>query len=273
MACIYQIKNIVNNKIYIGSTQKENSHLRKHEHFCKLNGNYHNNKHLQSSWNKYGKENFIFEIIEDLVFPVEYEYIMSRELYFIKILNPSYNVARETKGGKLGRVISEEQKEHLRNLNTGRKVSDETKAKIKLARSKQVITKEHKRNISLSTKGISKNKGRKQSEEQKENTSKKVLELNRLGIGFHSKESKEKRTKTLKVKFNTLEMKEKLKLSARNRNRKIFIGYDSNHNVIGEFSNQTEAGEILNLKASEIGAVLRQKQKTTKGYSFVYKNI
>ena len=110
-------------------------------------------------------------------------------------------------------------------------------------------------------------------QKQKENTSKKVLELNRLGIGFHSKESKEKRTKTLKVKFNTLEMKEKLKLSARNRNRKIFIGYDSNHNIIGEFSNQTEAGEILNLKASEINAVLRQKQKTTKGYSFVYKNI
>ena len=33
-------------------------------HKAQLRGNYHDNPHLQNSWNKYGEENFIFEVIE-----------------------------------------------------------------------------------------------------------------------------------------------------------------------------------------------------------------
>lgn len=271
MACIYQIKNLVNNKIYIGSTQKENSYARKSEHFCKLKSNTHNNKHLQSSFNKYGEENFLYEILEELPLSTSYDYIMQKELFYINNFAADYNIAKETKGGKLGRNITEEQKQHLSKLFYGRKVSEETKDKIKLARAKQIITEEHKQKISLATKGISKKKGRKQSDEQKTNTSKRVLEFNKLGIGFHSKESKEKRTNAIRLKFNTVEMKEKLKISARKRNQRCFICYKDD-TIMGEFLNQIEAAEILNIKASEISAVLRNKQKTTKGYSFIYKD-
>ena len=59
---IYKIINLKNGKIYIGSSFRLRQ--RKHEHFKYLKNNRHCNTHLQNSYNKYGKENFIFEVIE-----------------------------------------------------------------------------------------------------------------------------------------------------------------------------------------------------------------
>jgi group I intron endonuclease len=59
---IYQIRNIINNNIYVGSS----SNLRKRilTHINKLRKNIHDNAHLQKAYNKYGEENFVFEIVE-----------------------------------------------------------------------------------------------------------------------------------------------------------------------------------------------------------------
>jgi group I intron endonuclease len=59
---VYRITNIVNSKFYIGSTN--NLKRRYHCHRCSLKGNYHTNEYLQNSFNKYGEESFIFEILE-----------------------------------------------------------------------------------------------------------------------------------------------------------------------------------------------------------------
>jgi len=276
MAFIYQIRNLANNKIYIGSTQKHNLR-RKGEHFCQLKGNYHYNNHLQKAFNKYGEENFVFEVLEEIKFGEEdndskYLIVTTKEIEYINKLNPAYNICKETKGGKLGRIPTQEEREKSRQNQLGRKHTPETVLKIKLARSKQVITEDHKNNISKSLKGNSRNKGHKQSVEQRLKMSQKMKDLISKVIGFHSIDSEKKRNKTLKLLFNTPEMKLLLKTTARNRNIKPFIGY-INNDIIGEFTNQTEAGEILNLKPSEIGAVLRKEQKTTRGYIFEYKEI
>lgn len=55
---IYQIKNLQNNKIYIGKTI--NIVNRRNEHFNDLKTNTHVNKRLQNDYNKYGKDNFEF---------------------------------------------------------------------------------------------------------------------------------------------------------------------------------------------------------------------
>ena len=59
---IYKITNIINNKIYIGSAIDTYNRFSKHK--SQLNKNKHHNSYLQNSWNKYGEQNFKFEIIE-----------------------------------------------------------------------------------------------------------------------------------------------------------------------------------------------------------------
>ena len=74
---IYKIINLQTGKYYVGSTK--DFKIRKQCHFSRLKCNTHTNKHLQSAYNKYGKNNFKFEIIEyvkeELLLDVEQSYI------------------------------------------------------------------------------------------------------------------------------------------------------------------------------------------------------
>lgn len=62
---VYQIRNLVTGKVYIGSTTESFDKRFKHHKFC-LNANKHKNSYLQNAWNKYTQDNFIFEILEIL---------------------------------------------------------------------------------------------------------------------------------------------------------------------------------------------------------------
>ena len=55
---IYQLKNLANNKKYIGSSC--NLYARLYDHVYNMNHNHGHNAHLQAAWNKYGEENFEF---------------------------------------------------------------------------------------------------------------------------------------------------------------------------------------------------------------------
>lgn len=59
---IYKITNKINNKIYIGSSVDIDKRWK--QHIRELKKNKHINKHLQSAWNKYGENNFKFQIVE-----------------------------------------------------------------------------------------------------------------------------------------------------------------------------------------------------------------
>ena len=58
---IYQIRNKVNGKLYIGSSCQLKK--RKYEHFRNLKNGNHDNCYLQNSFNKHGIDNFIFETL------------------------------------------------------------------------------------------------------------------------------------------------------------------------------------------------------------------
>lgn len=78
MIGIYRILNLVNGKMYIGQSIDVKARIRSHK--SKLNKNIHINTRLNHDWNKYGKENFKFELIEKCL-KVD---LNEREIYWIK---------------------------------------------------------------------------------------------------------------------------------------------------------------------------------------------
>jgi hypothetical protein len=102
---IYCIENLVNGKLYIGSSK--NLYQRLHEHRCSLNGKYHQNIKLQRSWTKHTEFNFTYHILEFC----DFEILTIREQYYIDTLNPVYNICKLV----IRNNPSEESKEKISN--------------------------------------------------------------------------------------------------------------------------------------------------------------
>ena len=90
---VYKITNTVNNKFYVGSSK--DIYNRWYQHRKLLDNGMHGNIHLQNAWDKYGGENFKFEIIEECVPAIQFE----REQFYLNTLNPfgdnGYNIVRQ----------------------------------------------------------------------------------------------------------------------------------------------------------------------------------
>lgn len=100
---IYQIRNIINGKVYIGSSI--NISKRIWEHRNTLKKNIHHNEHLQKAWNKYGEENFKFETIE-IVFNCNN--LLKREQDYLDFIQPfnrncGYNISKDVSAPFLGK--------------------------------------------------------------------------------------------------------------------------------------------------------------------------
>lgn len=101
MIGIYKIENKINGKVYIGLSK----HIKQRwwEHKNSLNKNKHPNLHLQAAWNKYGKDNFNFKILEKC----KKELLNEKEMYWINYYKSydrkfGYN---ETLGGEGYNII------------------------------------------------------------------------------------------------------------------------------------------------------------------------
>lgn len=116
---IYQIRNVVNDKKYIGSAINHATRWQLHKR--QLNTKTHHSFLLQRAWNKYGAENFKFEIVEFC----EKSLLVEREQYYFDILNPKYNVCRVASSA-IGRIPWN------KGTKTGPR-SEETKLKLSLA--------------------------------------------------------------------------------------------------------------------------------------------
>ena len=92
MIGIYRIKNLKNKKCYYGSSKNIEKRWRTHSNNLK-NGKHHN-IHLQRSWDKYGEDNFVFELVEEcnetILLELEQKYLD---------LNPEFNIGIKSSGG------------------------------------------------------------------------------------------------------------------------------------------------------------------------------
>lgn len=125
---IYTITNILNKKVYVGYSV----HIlhRFDQHIGTLNSLIHINIHLQRAWNKYGKENFLFEVLEEC----EEQFLASQENYWCNMLDThnihrGYNLNTTSPGA---RKMSEEHKKKISIALIGKKLSQATKDKIGL---------------------------------------------------------------------------------------------------------------------------------------------
>ena len=92
---IYQIQNLINGKIYVGSSIDLNK--RQSAHFRLLKNNNHHSKKLQNAWNKYGENNFKFSIIAFK----ENNDLIKYEQYYINTYDSvenGYNILPNAKG-------------------------------------------------------------------------------------------------------------------------------------------------------------------------------
>lgn len=203
---IYRITNIVNGKIYIGSS----SALKKrfYEHRRTLRKATHRNPHLQSAWQEYGEANFKFEILQECdaqtLLAVEKEYILTyrcydREFGYNISIEPSNNqlgmkrsaetrkkigIAKRGNTNRLGAVVPQEMRDRIASKLRGSKATDamralmsaqrkgkphskEWSAKIGAANKGKIITQEHRAVLSERTKAWWASKPKKEKKPKK----------------------------------------------------------------------------------------------------------
>lgn len=132
MGLIYQARNRLNNKVYIGQTIFS-LEVRTKRHKYDTNKISHKNNYFYNALRKYGWDSFEWSILEENVDPVD---LNSRETHWITKLDTYKNGYNSRSGGGQRTEVSLETKEKIRRTKTGR-----------------ILTKEHKRKISLSSKG------------------------------------------------------------------------------------------------------------------------
>lgn len=123
---VYTIINIINTKFYIGSST--NIEKRWRQHIYELNSRRHDNEYLQRAWNKYGQENFKFEVIEYC----KKSRLLDREQFYIDVyhaVESGYNICPIVSFG-VGHPVPISIRKKISLTKTGRRLSEEHKANI-----------------------------------------------------------------------------------------------------------------------------------------------
>lgn len=123
---IYHIVNRVNGKYYIGSSNHIYRRCRRHKN--DLHCNTHGNAHLQASWNKYGKENFDFVIVEIISNEDE---LLLREQYHLDIAvkNNVYNLSFSAERT----FLTDDTKQKIRQALLGKPKTDISKQRLSIS--------------------------------------------------------------------------------------------------------------------------------------------
>lgn len=271
---VYKTTNLINGRIYIGQ-HKSNGWDEQYIGSGKI---------LGIALKKYGRKNFVCEIIENCKTKEE---LNQREIYWIAFYrekNKCYNI---TNGGE-GRAAphSEETRKKLSKSLMGHVVSNETRENMSNAHKGIMATKESKAKISKAL------KGRPLSENHKENLSK-----SHLGIpNPHSKEWREKVSRANKGRIFNESSKQKMSLSHKGENHYNYgkhLSVETKHKigetnkiankklckrveqicyktqeVVAQYDSIAEAGKQTGINRAYISRLCHGKGKQCFGYTW-----
>lgn len=264
-AGVYSITCKTTGKYYIGGAVNLYDRIRLH--ISDLLSNTHHNSYLQNAVNKYGIENFKFEVIDfyykDLVF--------GAELWWINILDAcnkerGYNINAYTKT-RQGAVLSQKTKDKISKSLRGRKRSEDIKKKatkaLRSAIGKSVVQLDLNGNFIKKWKVLS--------------DAARTLGIVPTNITANAKGKILKCKKWIFVYAD--EYLEEKDYSYTNLRAKIRVGmYDLDDNLLREFNDVSEAAEFIGGFVSCIRAVYNnykpirngkeQQHKTYKGYKW-----
>lgn len=301
---IYKIQNILNDKVYIGSSIHIMNRWSRHR--SDLEKNRSTSNKLQLSYNKNGKDNFKFSIIEEC----SIDELLEREQFYIDLFdsyNKGYNSVKFA-GHTLGFSPTKETRDKIRNtllkMNhmKGKKHSDESRKRMSESHKGVKLSEEHKRKISENSsrhnlgkhlsdetkKKLSKShKGKKLSQNVKDKISKSLTGKK------HSEESKNKMSKSQKGRiFSDLHKKrisesrkgiklskevcDKMSMSRKGRlsskyNPTPVLQYDLNNNFIKEWLDLYELSQN-GFHSSNISRACKDFKRTAFGFKWKFKN-
>ena len=186
---IYSIKCLINGKEYVGSSK--NIISRWSDHMLMLRNDKHHSPMLQRSWNKHGKDNFVFKVvelcdIEDLF--IRENYHIDYQRMFEGVFNaapvagscrgivrgpmPQWHIDKLKEASKHRPAVTDETRKKLSEMRTGKKLkplSDSHKAAISAVHKGKIISQSHREILSKAHKGkpLSEDHKRKKSESAK----------------------------------------------------------------------------------------------------------
>lgn len=133
ISCVYEIRNTVTGKHYVGSAV--NFKNRKREHLTSLSKGSHHNRFLQRAFDKYGEGSFVFSVLELVD---DKSKLIEREQFWMDSTSPQYNIA-QVAGSTLGVRFSDEAKANvskavvlaLEDPEVRKKIGDASRARFK----------------------------------------------------------------------------------------------------------------------------------------------
>lgn len=259
---VYIIKNIVNGKIYIGSSV--NVFKRWTQHRYKLNKGNHANKHLQRAWNKYGISEFEFSILElinnpskEILIELEQKYLDEHKSFNKDV---GYNILKKA-DSSLGVEMTKETKNKLSLIMKEKWSNEEYKQNM-------IDSFNYKRDNIASAKKISKTRKDKGMFKGENNpmygTCSFEVWKNKYGLKIAIKKKVEadyKNSESNKGENNAMFRVKRPEVANKNKElkSKLVLLFDADNNLVESYKSITEAADNSNFSRSSIKKSLYNK--------------